>query len=158
MEPLTHDELCRKAATWLKKRHHCRFVVTQKCIMTDEHPDVIGWVGRGDSWLIEVKISRADFVRDAKKFHRQYPEKGMGDYRFYLAPAGIIKREDLKDGWGLLEWDGRKIIKVIESTRQPGKHHKEELRRLISLVVNRNFGCPQADESETLAANGKAVA
>ena len=27
-------------------------------------------------------------------------------FRYYLAPKGVIKPEELPEGWGLLEWDG----------------------------------------------------
>lgn len=116
--------------------------------MTDEQPDVIGWVGLGYSWLIEVKVSRADFLKDKKKFQRLYPEKGMGDERYYLAPAGLIKLSELPDRWGLLEWSGGKIYRSMKAEQQKQKHIHEELRRLISLALHQNYGTNQTDQTE----------
>lgn len=36
----------------------------------------------------------------------------MGDWRFMLTPKGLIKVEELPEGWGLLETDGRRIYKT----------------------------------------------
>ncbi|WP_380092111.1 hypothetical protein [Deinococcus cellulosilyticus] len=72
---------------------------------TQEFPDVIGF----RQWwtvIIECKISRADFLADAKKPHRvrvqQGIRKGMGNYRLYACPTGLIKPEELPEKWGLL--------------------------------------------------------
>lgn len=145
---ISHDELCQKGAAWLKRKHHCKVVVTQKCIMTDEQHDVIGWVGRGYSWLIEVKVSRADFLKDKKKFHRIHPQMGMGDERYYLAPAGLIKLDELPDDWGLLEWSKGRIYKSMKAKQQKQKRMVEEIRRLVSLVLHQNHGVKPEGEIE----------
>lgn len=41
------------------------------------------------------------------------PESGMGDWRFFLCPAGLILPEDLPAGWGLLYAKGNVIKKVV---------------------------------------------
>lgn len=142
---MTHDELCQRAAKWLRRKHYCTVLTTKPCIMTDEQPDVIGWVGRGVSWVIEVKVSRSDFLRDSKKPHRD--GAGMGDNRYYLAPVGVINPEELKNGWGLLEWDGSKIVEKVSAVNLNGrqKDSREEICRLVSLIVNSNYGCPQIE-------------
>ena len=38
---------------------------------------------------------------------------GMGTYRFYMCPPGIIKVEDLPDKWGLLYVHAKKIQRVV---------------------------------------------
>lgn len=52
------------------------------------------------SFLIETKISRADFKADAKKSFRQ--NGGVGRYRYYACPEGLIKPEELPEKWGLI--------------------------------------------------------
>lgn len=56
----------------------------------------------GHSVLIEAKVSRSDFLADRRKPFRQTPEYGMGSQRFYICPKGMIKKEELPDGWGLI--------------------------------------------------------
>ncbi|MCK5612117.1 hypothetical protein KAR91_60155 [Candidatus Pacearchaeota archaeon] len=56
----------------------------------------------GISILVEAKTSRADFHADKKKIFRRNPSLGVGAFRFFLCPAGIIKPEDLPEKWGLL--------------------------------------------------------
>jgi hypothetical protein len=41
----------------------------------------------------------------------------MGMYRFYMTPAGLIKQDDLPEGWGLLEVVGRSVKVVQQSAR-----------------------------------------
>lgn len=109
-----HSDLVRVAAGWLRRKG-------SRCVITDdmkfysstgELPDVVGWM-RGVSVLVEVKTSRADYLKDKKKPFRQKPETGIGQWRFYLCPAGIITPDDLPDGWGLLWVDEKKRVSEV---------------------------------------------
>jgi hypothetical protein len=108
-----HSMLVKKGGAWLRKQG-CGVVISesiQAITLNGERPDVIGWRD-SLSILIECKASRADFLQDAKKPFRLNPEEGMGDWRFYLAPQGVIAVEELPPGWGLLIFNGRKIESV----------------------------------------------
>lgn len=110
---LTHDALVQRAEKWLNQQN-CKVVIKDpfKAYTTNgEQPDAIGWRD-GLSILIECKASRADFLADKKKKFRAEPETGMGDWRFYMCPVGVIKPEDLPDGWGLLYATEKQIKKV----------------------------------------------
>lgn len=52
------------------------------------------------SYMIETKISRSDFLADFKKPHRI--NGGIGNYRYYACPEGLIKPEELPEKWGLI--------------------------------------------------------
>lgn len=110
---MDHKELCLSAARWLGKQG-CGVVFDERlrayCI-TGERPDVIGWRD-GLSILIEVKTSRNDFHSDKKKAFRIDAAQGMGDWRFYLCPPGIISVSDLPSGWGLLYAHDKTISKI----------------------------------------------
>lgn len=109
---LTHDELCLKAETFLK-RHGFSVVFHDKFRAFTTHgeqPDCIGFRS-GVSCLIECKTSRADFLADRKKRFRVEPTLGMGDWRFMLTPKDLVKVEELPEGWGLLETDGKRVYK-----------------------------------------------
>lgn len=54
-------------------------------------------------FMVETKISRSDFLADFKKQHRQ--EGGVGNYRYYDCPIGLIKPEELPEKWGLIYVD-----------------------------------------------------
>src|SRR5947209_3089529 len=105
----THQELVDIAARWARNRHGV--VVKEFACLHWEIADVIAFTA-GYSTLIECKASRADFLADKKKVFRSHPEMGMGNYRIYCAPKGMIKESELPDGWALLEINEGKKAKL----------------------------------------------
>jgi hypothetical protein len=99
------------AAAWLAKK--CPVVITEMASATQETPDAIGWQG-ARSIVVECKVSRADFLADGKKFFRANPA-GMGRLRYFLAPPGVIREDDIPPLWGVLEITGPKIRVVREA-------------------------------------------
>lgn len=101
---LTHAQLVMAGYKWALKRGGCgvAFREFRTYATNGEHPDVIGF-SSGGSLLIECKISRSDFLLDKRKRFRQNPAFGMGRIRYYCCPTGLIKKEELPEGWGLLE-------------------------------------------------------
>lgn len=66
------------------------------------------------SLLVEVKCSRSDFFADAQK-----PERaagGLGVYRFYLCPVGLIAPDEVPSRWGLW-WSERGKLRAIKAPR-----------------------------------------
>jgi hypothetical protein len=132
---MTHEELVQRAGRWLRNsarikapieghKHlgviRCGVVFTELVTWESETPDAIGWFngGRG-SILIEVKVSRADFRADANKVFREFPATGVGLYRYYMTPAGLLTPDELPDRWGLLEAKGRSVSVVRAPERFP---------------------------------------
>lgn len=115
----THKQLCEYALKWAARPKSkggpgCLFSLSEtKSGYTGEAPDVIGWrvaygpSGGFDSVLIECKTSLSDFYADLKKPFRAYPAKGMGVYRYYFAPLGLISTDLLPAKWGLIEVNAR---------------------------------------------------
>lgn len=95
---MTHKELVMISYKWLLKNGSCGVAFYELYSSASEIPDVIGF-GSFRSVVIECKVTRGDFLKDHKKQHR---EKGMGMYRFYSCPAGLIKQSELPDKWGLI--------------------------------------------------------
>ena len=106
---MKHDDLTLLGAKWLKQ--HTKNIIVPNCreiaidlstaTITGEQPDIIGWC----SWasvLIETKVSRPDFLADKKKSFRINPNLGVGNFRYYLVPEGLIKENELPDNWGML--------------------------------------------------------
>ena len=100
---MTHAELITLAERWLRKSARCPVVLADvRCNVVSEQPDAVGWRNNGLSYVVECKASRADFAVDARKMHRRFPERGMGAFRYYCAPFGLIDIEELPPRWGLL--------------------------------------------------------
>jgi len=114
---MLHKEAVRSAASYLSKR--CSVVLPEFFSWNDELADVIGFQSR-HSVIIECKVSRSDFLADMKKSFRAAPDKGMGDYRYYCCPKGLIKPEELPIGWGLLYiYPSGKVRRVKDSYYPP---------------------------------------
>ena len=132
-----HALLVSKAVHWLRSQYRCGVILSEQYCATGEVPDVIGWKGFCRSVLVECKVSRADFLADAAKPFRQHPEEGMGCERFYLVPAGVVRREDLPKHWGLLElraWEIHLSVKPGRiDLRSPAALMKEMNLLLASL-------------------------
>lgn len=113
MSPPTHVALCLLAEAWLR-RQGCGVAFHDALRATTDHgecPDAISWRG-GVSILVECKLSRGDFLADRGKPFRANPGLGMGDWRFYLCPPGIIAVADLPPGWGLLHAKGGRVSAI----------------------------------------------
>ena len=129
MKKITHSELVDIGAIWLNKKasnikYRAPFVVKEfVCAGVNEIPDVFGLRPGGRHVVIEVKTSRADFLKDFKKRSRLPRINKLGNFRFYLAPKDLIKVWDLPEPWGLLEWDG-KHIKVAADAAFVATNHQ----------------------------------
>lgn len=146
---ITHDKLVKAGINWFKKDLRTNVVLSESRGFGGEIPDIIAWKS-GFSFLIECKISKADFLEDQKKHFRIYPDRGMGHYRLFLCPIGLIKPEELPNGWGLLYFDGKKVNRVIcwkgnifsisEQLKQFRPDYQSEVRLLSSYI--RRGKCP----------------
>lgn len=116
----THSELNAIAVKWLlraqsAKGPSCQVAFQEVSDTTGrERCDAWGW-----SWsypqcsvLVEVKVSRSDFLADRKKPHRQ-EGRGVGTYRYFMCPEGLINIEDLPERWGLLWVNKRGHVKIM---------------------------------------------
>jgi len=134
---MTHRELCIKAAKYLRNQgiqpfHRCVYVVCE-LERVGECPDAFGW-GGWTTQLIEVKISRSDFLSDKCKRWRKEPEHGLGMFRSYLCPEGLINPNEIPDNWGLLYANERgKITKIVEPQKQDS-NNGEELMLVTSIL------------------------
>lgn len=95
---MTHKDLVDIATKWAQGRHQ---IVIKERGAIGEIPDVMAF-DYSYSTLIECKVSKSDFNRDKNKMSRRRPEYGMGNYRIYCVPNGLITRDDIPDTWVLL--------------------------------------------------------
>lgn len=115
-EPYTpsHSEGCHIAAQYLKTKFNCGIVfIEPNPWANSEAPDAIGFRPNNTSILMEVKVQRSDFASDKFKKHRIDPARGMGDYRFYVCPEGMIKPDELPVKWGLFYFTARGSLRPV---------------------------------------------
>ena len=113
---MTHPQLVDLAVKWLR-RYRCGVVLSEQACVSGEMPDAIGWKRACHSVVVECKVSRADFLADRDKPFRKDPKKALGCERFYLASPGLIRKEELPHGWGLLEVFNRSVQVAHESDK-----------------------------------------
>jgi|AntDeeMinimDraft_5_1070356.scaffolds.fasta_scaffold05781_5 hypothetical protein len=104
-----HEEQSLKAAAWLRRNGFSVVATNIGAHYSREKIDCVGFRATC-SVLIESKISRADFFADRKKPERG--SMGVGLYRFYITPPGLVTIDELPGGWGLLHYDGRRVTMV----------------------------------------------
>ena len=139
---MTHAQLVERAARWLKNSQRCVFVLTELG-RTGESPDAIGWMTTGHSVLIECKANRNDFYSDRAKPFRHIAELAIGGTRYYMTPPGLVRPEQLLDGWGLLECEPRIVRRVVAARSY---HPPIGVMREMSLLLNavrRCYGDPK---------------
>lgn len=138
-----HYNLCQKGAKWLrsrKNREYCetpwKYIAVELCVNGCENPDI--WAFNGWSTIVvEVKISRADYLNDKKKYwHLPGNEECLaGNFRYYLTPKGLLKEKDLPEGVGLLEWDGKHVCRTIQAKRRRVSNHADGI--IIASLLRR---------------------
>lgn len=113
LKPYSHADLVIIGARWARKNGFGVVFGELTSAATREIPDVVAFNGHC-TIVIEAKTSRSDFLVDRKKPWRQ-PGQGIGHYRFYLAPPGLIAPEELPKAprWGLIEVGARGVAQVV---------------------------------------------
>lgn len=145
MKNWTHGNLVTVAAKWLRNNCRCHAVLAELNLVNgQEIPDAIGWDFRGRSVMVEVKVSRSDFLADKEKKFRQVSRKGMGLLRYYMAPKGMLKPEDLTipdgddkiwNGWGLLEvGNAGQVFRTMTSQKFLKHNQIQEMCQLVGAL------------------------
>jgi hypothetical protein len=112
MSSQQHAQLVALGVRWVKQQGFA-VVASEICASgSREIADVIGFRA-SCSVLVEAKASRRDFLADRLKPERRDQCRGLGLYRFYLAPPDVIGLADLPPGWGLLHAQGARVIEVL---------------------------------------------
>jgi len=129
---MQHSTLVAMGVRWLSRQ--CSVVLNEFAAAGHENPDVIGWSPGADSVVIECKLTRSDFLRDATKRVRKTSSAGMGRRRYYLCPSGVIQMKDLPGKWGLL-WANRGQVTVMREARgHPERNLGAEVRFLSAML------------------------
>lgn len=147
---LTHTSLVASARRWVVNYGGCSLAFCEM-VCAAEVPDVIGFGQWGwRSVVIECKTSRSDFYADRKKPHRQAPALGMGQFRFYCCPAGLLTVADLPERWGLIYVNQRGVPKCVHNPYNPYGGNcwsdgfeeynlRDERRLMYSALIRKNL-------------------
>lgn len=130
--PMQHATLVQTGVRWLRQK--CSVVLYEFSVVRGESPDVIGWGSGAGSCLIECKLTRADFLRDAQKKTRKKPGEGMGHRRYYMSPPEVIGVQDLPPKWGLLWVSGRQVTVMREAKGHAKRNLAAEVQFLARML------------------------
>ena len=136
-----HYKLCCEGAKWLRKQDYASYkiVVVELICIGAENPDVWGTNGFNSIFSMTLKTkanpakansvitSRADFLKDRKKFVRQTQgsKYACGNMRYFLVPEGLVSPDEVPASWGLLEWKDDAISIIKQAQNIPCENHGE---------------------------------
>ncbi|HEV8144794.1 MAG TPA: hypothetical protein VGP79_00360 [Bryobacteraceae bacterium] len=127
-----HSTLVAMGVRWLSRQSSV--VLYEFAATAVETPDVIGWASGAGSVLIECKLNRSDFLRDAVKPFRKNPRVGMGQRRYYLCPPNTIQVKDLPPKWGLLWAAKGEVVVKREARGHADRNLVAEVKFLSSML------------------------
>lgn len=90
----------------------------------------------------EIKVSRQDYRRDSEEKQRQ--ALSISDRFFYVAPKGMLGKEEIPSWAGLMEFDGH-VFNVAK--RAPKLPAKEDPTWLLVVSIMRNSVAVRRDVS-----------
>jgi len=134
MSDWTHQALVERAGRWLLNTRRCKLVIIEaKPYSCDEHPDAVGWLPDGVSIVVECKLSLPDYRADYGKRWRK-TSTGMGAYRYYMTPPGLLSEWGPPDGSGWLEAESRIVAVKREAPMRQIRDWSKELCLLLARV------------------------
>ena len=124
-----HNELQNKAANYLMNQGYW--------IKAVETPTPVGII---DVWgmnrnlgfitkAIEVKVSRQDWKSQSQKWKERQNEH-IANTCFILCPAELIKPDEVYETWGLLWWNGERIV-----NKKQGKFVEMSDRQKLEILI-----------------------
>ena len=152
MVVVTHTDLVHHACRWLAGKHRCRPVFAEfQHLYSDEMPDAIGWTRRL-THVVECKVSRSDFRKDAKKRHVLAGDC-IGQRRWYLCPPDLIRPDEAEfAACGLLYLMPRGVRVVLKApNRDPSKKAIREEIDILRQAVKRHAGKLMTWQSDSYA-------
>lgn len=102
-----HKLLTEMGAKWIRQNGFDVIATEHSCEQNLEQPGVVAFRSNCSAF-IEV-IANRDCLAD-RKDHR----RGLGVYRFYLCPEGVLTPDDLPPRWGLLYARGRSVVEIVK--------------------------------------------
>ena len=74
------------------------------------------------SWALEIKVTHEDFLRELSDPRKRIPAMDIAHRFAFVAPAGVIQKNEIPEGCGLIEIDGSgKVFIKVHSAYAPPK-------------------------------------
>lgn len=148
IKKITHSDLCYLTAKYFLESVA---LIEYKCLLVKENPDVLMFDNYSNTTLYEIKTDIKDFRRDLLKPHRivykldskmriETFKSSIGTNRYYVCPEGIIKKEDLPIGWGLIWYYDNGNFKIQKKSGLFKIDKGLENRLLINTLKRINYG------------------
>lgn len=80
----------------------------------------------------EIKVSRSDWLRELKDPTKADAFRSFCDHWWVVAPAGVVRADELPAGWGLLEAKGRRLLVAVWA---PALTPKKPPRGLVAALA-----------------------
>ena len=111
-----HKELQSKARVYLLNKGYwiCGIEVPMPVGICDAWG--MSRVDNYETMAIEVKVSRTDFRSRSQKY-KEFSSFPLGNYQYVLCPSGLISPEECHKEWGLLWWDGKRMVNKKKAQR-----------------------------------------
>lgn len=72
------------------------------------------------SWALEIKVTHEDFLRELDQPRKRIPAMDIAHRFAFVAPAGVIPKDEVPEGCGLLEIDGSgKVFVTVNAAYAP---------------------------------------
>lgn len=163
---LTHEDLCRLACAWLSRSTqshgaHCGTVLlgtSDTCIAPRE---VIGFQTKkahgvfDGSYLVKAITSQEEFEDILITIHHdEANEGGIGDFRFFIAQAGILSSRQLPKRWSLIEVDNTgRIVSTTGMALALKRRTTYQVRKELALSMR----APKVDRLSEVMILSKAI-
>lgn len=146
MESKLHKELKERAVKYLWDKGYWIAKTEIECGCYGRY-DVWGMTVHAETMGIEVKVSRSDWRNNKWKEYRIEQRKagikhflgwGGAEQNYILCPAGLIKSEEVHRLWGLLWFNGNRLVnkKKAEFVKMTDK---EKLQILVRFLTPKPF-------------------
>ena len=109
MKSKLHSELQNKARIYLLNKAYwiCGLEVPMPLGVCDAWG--MSRIANLETMAIEVKVSRTDF-RSRSQRYKEASSFPLGNFQYVLCQKDLIQPKEVHDEWGLLWWNGCKII------------------------------------------------
>lgn len=99
-----------------------------------------------NSIAYEVKVSRGDFMKEIKHPEKRVFAESMSNESYFVTPRGLVKPEEVPDGWGLITpMNGARRLRI---TKQATRRHKVNWPMSFIMAMLRRAADPLPTQRE----------
>jgi len=119
------------------------WLLLSEVFLGDGHVDFVAvnlWRARGNRILgFEVKGSRGDWLAELRKPGKSEAGIHACDEWWLVAPRGLVRPDELPDGWGVLELRRTRLVCAVPAASRTGQLSRQLLVSLLRRVQAENI-------------------